>query len=312
MQSDGTYQDWVDDVPVQGPTDRDIRTAGCWWKNNVLDKATDSAGRIVPQWTQNSLCIGNRMMSSGIGGVGEAVRRGGALGAAPAASPPPGIWSKLADAESNWISTTLIQLNALILKSGNKPCATWPADPTKAMPAAVACFQGWYNANAGGSLPTDGTLDRATLCALVAVTKEHAADFPTPYPGIPPCLSALSMPMKIGIGVAAALVVGGTVAAIASHDKKRPHNVLMREASPRPRSAGFIVIDTKTGEILSDLFTRRADARTVIDDLVHDHGASSSKPGFVEYRNGSWYRPLGVHQVMLYPGETYSPATYRP
>lgn len=209
MQDDGTYQDWVDDVPVQGPTDRDIRTAGCWWKNNVLDKATDDAGRIVPQWTQNSLCIGNRMMSSGIGGVGESVRRGGALG-----QPSSG------DAESQWVLATLTQLNALILKSGNKPCATWPADPTKAMPAAVACFQGWYNANAGGSLRTDGTLDNATLCALVAVTKEHAADFPTPYPGIPLCLSTLSLPVKIGIGVAAALVVGGTVAAISN--KKKP------------------------------------------------------------------------------------------
>src|ERR1700684_1239864 len=212
MQDDGTYQDWVDDVPVQGPTDRDIRTAGCWWKNNVLDKATDSAGRIVPQWTQNSLCIGNRMMSSGIGGVGESVRRGGSLGA-PAAGPPL-VWSKLPDAESQWALTTLAQLHTLLLKSGNKPCASWPADPTKAPPAAVACFQGWYNANASGSLPTDGSLDRATLWALVAITKEHAADFPTPYPGIPLCLSALSMPMKIGIGVAAALVVGGTVAAI--------------------------------------------------------------------------------------------------
>jgi len=85
-----------------------------------------------------------------------------------------------------------------------------------------------------------------------------------------------------------------------------------RAANPHPRSAGFIVIDTKTGEILSDLLTRRADARTAIDDLVRDHGVPSSKPGFVEYRNGSWYRPLGVHQVMLYPGETYSPTTYRP
>jgi hypothetical protein len=231
MHDEGTYGDWVEDVPIQGPTDRDIRTAGCWWKDNVLDKATDSAGRIVPQWTQNSLCIGNRMMSSGIGGVG----RGGTIGAdeedpnhpgiskagyaALAAKNAPGIWSKLADVELQWILATLTQLNALILKSGNKPCASWPADPTKAPPAAVACFQGWYNANAGGSLPTDGTLDRATLCALIAVTKQHAADFPTPYPGTALCLSTLSLPMKIGIGAAAALVVGGTVAAL-THKKK--------------------------------------------------------------------------------------------
>jgi hypothetical protein len=219
MRDDGTYGDWVHDVPVQGPTDPGIRAAGCWWKDNVLDKVTDHQGAMVPRWTQSSvLCVGGRPVAAGIGGVGESVRRGGSLGA-PAVAPH-GIWSKLADAESQWALTTITQLNTLILKSGNKPCASWPADPTKAPPAAVACFQGWYNANAGGSLPTDGTLDRATLCALVAVTKEHAADFPTPYPGIPLCLSALSMPMKIGIGVAAALVVGGTVAAISN--KKKP------------------------------------------------------------------------------------------
>lgn len=226
MHDDGTYGDWVEDVPIQGPTDRDIRTAGCWWKNNVLDKATDSAGRIVPQWTQNSLCIGNRMMSSGIGGVGETVRRGGALSAAPAsaAAPPPGIWSKLADAESNWVASTLVQLNALILKTGSKPCATWPADPTKAMPAAVACFQGWFNANIAQSadkLRTDGTLDKATLCALITATEQHTDDFPTKYPGTPLCLSTLSLPMKIGVGVAAVAVVGGTVAAIAAHSNKK-------------------------------------------------------------------------------------------
>ena len=225
MHDDGTYGDWVEDVPIQGPTDRDIRTAGCWWKNNVLDKATDSAGRIVPQWTQNSLCIGNRFMSSGIGGVGETVRRGGALGQSPAttktAAPPPGIWSKLSDAESNWASATLVQLNALILKAGNKPCATWPADPLKNMPAAVACFQGWYNANVKPGLRVDGTLDRETLCALVAVTQQHGADFQTPYPGTVLCLSTLSTPVKIGIGVAAVAAVGGTVAAVAVRSKKK-------------------------------------------------------------------------------------------
>ena len=226
MHDDGTYGDWVEDVPIQGPTDRDIRTAGCWWKDNVLDKATDSAGRIVPQWTQNSLCIGNRMMNSGIGGVGETVRRGGALGAdaALAAGAPPGIWSKLAPAEAQWVLATLAQLNALILKSGNKPCASWPADPTTAPPAAVACFQGWFNTNiaqAADKLRTDGTLDHATLCALITATEQHTDDFPTKYPGTPLCLSTMSMPMKIGIGVAAAAVVGGTIAAIAAHGKKK-------------------------------------------------------------------------------------------
>jgi hypothetical protein len=225
MHDNGTYGDWVMDVPVQGPTDPGIRAAGCWWKDNVLDKVTDWQGAMVPRWTQSSvLCMGPRPIVPGIGGVGEAVRRGGALGAAPAASPPPGIWSKLADAESNWVASTLVQLNALILKTGSKPCATWPADPTKAMPAAVACFQGWFNANIAQSadkLRTDGTLDKATLCALITATEQHTDDFPTKYPGTPLCLSTLSLPMKIGVGVAAVAVVGGTVAAIAAHSNKK-------------------------------------------------------------------------------------------
>ena len=214
-QRDGTYQDWIDDVPIQGPTDRDIRTAGCWWKNNVLDKVTDNQGAVVPQWTQNSLCIGNRMMSSGIGDPPAVVT--------PA---PPGIWPKLAPAESAWVLSTLTQLNALILKAGNKPCATWPADPTKAIPAAVACFQGWYNANVKPGLETDGTLDRKTLCALIDVSRQHAADFPTAYPGVVECggLFTLSSTLaKVGIGVAAVALVGGTVAVVkaASGKKKR-------------------------------------------------------------------------------------------
>lgn len=208
-QRDGTYQDWIDDVPIQGPTDRDIRRADCWWKNNVLDKVTNYQGAIVPQWTQQSLCIGNRSMGSGVG-------------APPPTAALPGIWSKLSAAESSWVTTTLVQLNALILKAGNKPCATWPANPMAAMPAAVECFQGWFTANVRPGLRTDGTLDQATFCALVEVTKSHATDFPTPYPGIPLCLSALSLPAKIGIGVAVVAVVGGTVAAVAMHGKKRP------------------------------------------------------------------------------------------
>jgi len=243
MHDDGTYGDWIDDVPIQGPTDRDIRKADCWWKDNVLDKATDNAGRIVPQWTQNSLCIGNRFMSSGIGGIGETVRRSGTLGQAPAAAAGPGI--KLSDAEAQWVLSTLTQLNALILKAGSKPCATWPSDPTKAQPAAVACFQGWFNTNVNPGLRTDGMLDRDTLCALLTVTRQHATDFPTPYPGTVFCLSALStlpMPMKIGIGVAAAAVVGGTVAAIAgAYGKKKPRTALPAASEAR-RVIGYQVL----------------------------------------------------------------------
>jgi hypothetical protein len=255
MQRAGTYGDWVNDVPVQGPTNPDMRAFGCYWKNNVLDKVTDYQGAVVPRWTQHSLCIGNRLVESGIGNASEIRRAGvrvGALSADPAAPPagasatttapapsaqtpattqaaaPPGIWSKLSDSESHWIAATLIQLNTLIVKAGNKPCTTWPADllqdsPTAVfrMPEAVACFQSWFNTNSKPShaLRTDGNLNDATLCALLAVTQQHAADFPTPYPGRPPC--GLSMLVKVGIGASVAAVVGGTIAAIVAAQKKK-------------------------------------------------------------------------------------------
>lgn len=215
MHANGTYGDWVTDVPVQGPTDPGIRAAGCWWKNNVLDKVTDRQGAVVPRWTQSSvLCYDGRPCV-------------GTLGQSPTATdagPLPGIWPKLAPAESAWVLSTLTQLNALILKAGNKPCATWPADPTKAIPAAVACFQGWYNANVKPGLETDGTLDRKTLCALIDVSRQHAADFPTAYPGVVECggLFTLSSTLaKVGIGVAAVALVGGTVAVVKAASGKQ-------------------------------------------------------------------------------------------
>jgi hypothetical protein len=250
-RANGTYNDWVTDVPVQGPTDPGIRAAGCWWKDNVLDKVTNEQGAVVPRWTQSSpLCVD--------GGAREAIYRGGkrigALGAdppaaatpataapatgsaSPAPAPPPGIWSRLSDAESHWIASTLIQLNTLILKAGNKPCVTWPADLLKddasavaKLPAAVACFQGWYNNNLSPNwkLRTDGTLDEATACALVVTTGQHAADFPTPYPGVLNC--GLSTLAKVGIGLGAAVAVGGAVAAVVAASKKK---------KPAPAAAG--------------------------------------------------------------------------
>jgi hypothetical protein len=88
--------------------------------------------------------------------------------------------------------------------------------------------------------------------------------------------------------------------------------VLSESRNPRPQSHGFIVIDTRTGEVLSDLFKRRDGAREALDEILKKHGRRTPSPGDVEYRNGLWYRSLGVHQVMLYPGDTYSSDTYRP
>jgi hypothetical protein len=83
-------------------------------------------------------------------------------------------------------------------------------------------------------------------------------------------------------------------------------------AGTRPVSHGFIVIDTRTGEILSDLSTQRRPVREALSKLVDTYGREVPQPGDVQYIGGRWYRPLGVHKVMLYPGETYSRETYRP
>ena len=66
-------------------------------------------------------------------------------------------------------------------------------------------------------------------------------------------------------------------------------------SNPRPQSHGFITVNTKTREILSELFKRRKPA--------HDVALASQNPE----RN----LPIGVHQVMLYPGQTYDRVTYK-
>ena len=93
---------------------------------------------------------------------------------------------------------------------------------------------------------------------------------------------------------------------------KRARRHRYGRANPRPQSRGFIVVDTRTGEILSELFKKRDGARDAIAKIVAEHGRATPLPGDVEYRTGGWYRSLGVSQVMLYPGETYNRETYKP
>jgi hypothetical protein len=88
--------------------------------------------------------------------------------------------------------------------------------------------------------------------------------------------------------------------------------VRVSSAVARKRSVGFIVIDTRSGEILSGLFTRREPARERIDELTSRFPTERRHPTDVEYRNGRFGRPLGIHKVELYPGETYDRETYRP
>ena len=80
----------------------------------------------------------------------------------------------------------------------------------------------------------------------------------------------------------------------------------------KKKSVGFIVIDTRTGEILSGLFARREPARARIEEISGRFSLHRQSPTDVQYRNGRWGRSLGVHKVELYPGETYDRETYRP
>lgn len=65
-------------------------------------------------------------------------------------------------------------------------------------------------------------------------------------------------------------------------------------SNPRPRSHGFIAVNCKTGEILSELSKRREPARAVCREMIAKGHVS-----------------IGVHQVMLYPGQIYDRATYK-
>jgi len=101
-----------------------------------------------------------------------------------------------------WVVATLTSLNTLIGAATGTTCPSWQ-DPGTNLQAAVSCFQGWYNANSGGTLPTDGNLDPNTVQALVATTQAHPSDFGTQFPSgaapasdspVPPDASAAATP----------------------------------------------------------------------------------------------------------------------
>jgi hypothetical protein len=80
----------------------------------------------------------------------------------------------------------------------------------------------------------------------------------------------------------------------------------------RKKRIGFLIINTKTGKILSKLSKRREEVREELQKIVSAGARKVPLPGDVEYRGGRYYEPLGIHHVELYPGETYSSETYKP
>ena len=180
-QVSGNY-DFVNDVPIQGPTDPGMRAASCWWAQNVLPvknpACVDCTGT-VPTWAKNPSAWGGGPAVYGGNGTPcgwgkENVRYGGStLGSVgdPAAT--------LTSDQQAWVVSTIANLDRLIGQSTGTSCTSWVDGSLASM---ARCFQFWFNANAGGSLRTDGVLDEDSLCALVATTVAHAQDFQTPFP----------------------------------------------------------------------------------------------------------------------------------
>ncbi len=238
-QASGRY-DFVEDVPIQGPTDPGMRAAACWWTQNVLPvkspACVDCKGP-VPLWAKNPTAWGGGWPQYGGNGgpncgpspirYGSRAVAGFALDAAgdPAAT--------LASDQQTWVISALNNLNTQIGQATGTSCPGWQ-DAGTSFAAAVGCFQLWANFNRKGSLRTDGVLDQDTLTVLQAVAAAHPADFPTPFPAAapatlpePPPVTAATVPppppvekkgrfefstgAKIALGVASAIAVGGVV-----------------------------------------------------------------------------------------------------
>jgi len=65
--------------------------------------------------------------------------------------------------------------------------------------------------------------------------------------------------------------------------------------------------DTRTGEVLSTLHKRRDPARDEVRAYYAPHGG----PLTTDQIDAKGLRRLGVHQVMLYPGEVFDPKARR-
>lgn len=222
------HPDFVTDVPVQGPTDTDMRAGSCWFAQNVVPthpSCVDCGEGPIPM---NRTFVSPRQYP---GMVGERLsyRGSGAIGFAFGAAGDPEVWTKLSADQQKWIVESLTMLNNLVYQATGTTCPTWGPSIT----AAGGCFQGWFNANmkgmtkADGSalvLRTDGVFDQDTLDALRTVAALDPGHFTTPFPGTKlPGLEkqkeGLSTGAIVGIAAGGALVVGGTIWALTK--KKR-------------------------------------------------------------------------------------------
>jgi hypothetical protein len=248
------HPDFVTDVPVQGPTDPGIRAADCWWTQNVLPvkkPACADCNGPVPLWAKNPTAWGGGPSEYGGDGGGSCspspVRYGSRIVAGFALDAAGDPAATVTSDQQAWVVATLGNLNTQIGQATGTACASWQDAGTN-LAAAVGCFQGWYNANSGGSLRTDGVLDQDTLGALQATATAHAADFQTSFPTgstqvTPAAPAAPAVPTtpavpdtpplkkhhdgwskngKIAAGIAGAIAVAGIVStAVVSKGRKK-------------------------------------------------------------------------------------------
>lgn len=220
------HPSFVDDVPIQGPTDEGMRRLACCNVHARLPRDLRSCAgneNVVPLWATHALNYGPRVAGAGAG-VGFALR---------GPNDPP-VDKSLSIAQLAWVQNTLLTFG----KNGaSSSCHTW-ADPTVNLAAAVGCFQAFFNQEKGDlptvSLRTDGLLDEDTLCSLILAVKVEdpsSAPFPDPQgqfckPSTP--LAAphrgLSTTAKVGIFVAGAILGGGVYYTVA----RRRHNARSR------------------------------------------------------------------------------------
>lgn len=165
-------------------------------------------------WTQTKVAFGN------VGVRGFALEGPG----------DPEVWTHLSASQQNWIVSTLVKLNDIIVSQTKTTCPTW----APAIDRAAGCFQNWFNgAKFGFTKPngaplvlrTDGVFDQDTLDALRTVAALNPKDFPTAFPGTElPGTGAtqkkLSTGAMVGIAAGGAAAVG-TVAYLATRKKSR-------------------------------------------------------------------------------------------
>lgn len=207
------HQNFVTDVPVQGPTDEGIRAADCWFAQNRVPAhpaCVDCGGGLIPMWAQTKGLLGEQISFGGTNALGFA-----GLGKAG----DPEVWTKLTVAQQTWVMNALVKLNDMVARATYSKCPTFGPSIT----AAGGCFQIWWNwwidtnKMPATKLRTDGVFDQDTLNALITTTKLHAADFPEPFPSaaaLPPPLAEkkkLSTGAMAGIAAAGAAGIGGII-----------------------------------------------------------------------------------------------------